>query len=100
MKRNQEEETMAFCKVSFDLFCDKGDKPRYRLYVNDELFTERTYTWSGNKYLRENLQILAPAGEYTIHLEKVDPAKFRIRNTRADHGPVEIVDSTTFRILE
>ena len=100
MKRNQEEETMAFCKVSFDLFCDKGDKPRYRLYVNDELFTERTYIWRGTQYLRENLQIDAPPGEYKIHLEKVDPAKLRMRNTRADYGPVEIVDSTTFRILE
>jgi hypothetical protein len=65
VKRNQEEETMAFCKVSFDL-----------------------------------LQILAPPGEYTIQLEKVDPAKLKMRNTRVDLGPAELIDSTTFRILE
>ena len=100
MKRNQEEETMAFCKVSFDLFCDKGNKPRYRLYVNNELFTERTYIWGGTQYLRENIQILAPPGEYKIILQKLDKGRLHIRNTRADHGPVEIVDSTTFRIIE
>ena len=100
MKRNQEEETMAFCKVSFDLFCDKGHNPRYRIYVNGELFTERNFIWRGTQYLRENLQILAPPGEYTIQLEKVDPAKLKMRNTRVDLGPAEIIDSTTFRILE
>jgi len=98
--RRQDEETMAFCKISFDLFCDKGASPRYRLYVNDELFTERTYTWTGTKYLRENLQIDAPPGEYFINIEKVDPAKFRIRNTSVDLGPAEILDSTTFRITQ
>ena len=91
---------MAFCKVSFDLFCDKGQEPRYRLYVNDELFTERTYIWQGTEYLRENLQVEAPAGEYKITLQKLDKGKLNIRNTRVDFGPAEIVDSTTFRILE
>ena len=100
MRRNQEEGTMAFCKVSFDLFCDKGNKPRYRLYVNDELFVERTYIWTDNKYLRENLQIEASSGEYIIRLEKLDKCKMYIRNTKADYGPVEILNSTTFRILE
>ena len=132
MRRKQEEETMAFCKVSFDLFCDKGNEPRYRLYVNNELFTERTYVWARKKskkhpllcincqknlskkycicktnvesatpmYLRENLQIDAPPGEYAIRLEKVDPGKYRIRNTTVDLGPAEIIDSTTFRIIE
>ena len=90
---------MAFCKISFDLFCDKGNQPRYRVYVNDEMFTERTYIWQGVKYVRENLQIKAPPGEYTVTVEKVDPAKFRVRNSKVDLGPAEIIDSTRFRIL-
>jgi len=91
---------MSFCKVSFDLFCDKGDNPDYRIYVNHELFAERTYVWKGTKYLREMLQIDAPPGEYNIHLEKLDKCRMRLRNTSADHGPVEIIDSTTFRIVK
>jgi hypothetical protein len=100
VRKKPEDETMAFCKISFDLFCDKGNNPRYRIYVNNELFTERTYIWTGNKYVKENLQVEAPAGEYTISIEKVDPAKFRLRNTTVDFGPAEIVDSTRFRIIE
>jgi len=88
-----------FVKIAFDLFCDKGHNPRYRLYVNDELFTERNYIWRGTLYLRENLQISAPPGEYTIRLEKVDPARLRMRNTAVEYGPAEIINSTTFRIL-
>jgi len=91
---------MAFCKISFDLFCDKGDSPRYRLYINDELFTERTYIWKGTTYLRENLQIDAGPGDYEIRLEKLDPAKYRMRNLTVDDGPAEIINSTRFRIKE
>ena len=91
---------MAFCKVSFDLFCDKGNKPRYRLYVNNELFAERTYLWQGTEYLRENLQVKASPGEYKITLQKLDKGKLNIRNTKVDFGPAEIIDSTTFRITQ
>jgi len=87
-----------FVKLGFDIFCDKGNNPDYRIYVNNELFTERTYSWKGTKYIRENLQILAPPGEYKIHLEKLDKCKMLLRNISADRGPVEILDSTTFRI--
>ena len=100
MKRKQEDETMAFCKISFDLFCDKGHEPRYRIYVNDELFTERNYIWKGTQYLRENLQIEAEPGNYEIRLEKVDPAKLKMRNMKVDFGPAEIIDSTRFRITK
>jgi hypothetical protein len=100
VKKKQDEETMAFCKISFDLFCDKGENPRYRIYVNNELFTERTYIWKGVKYVRENLQVNAPPGEYTIKIEKIDPGKFRVRNTKIDYGPAQLVDSTTFRITQ
>ena len=100
MKRKQDGGTMAFCKVSFDLFLDKGTNPSYRLYINDELFAERTYSFPENKYLRENIQIDAEPGEYNINLVKLNKCKFRLRNTTADFGPVEVIDSTTFRILE
>ena len=100
MRRRQVEDKMAFCRVSFDLFCDKGHDPRYRIYVNNELFTERTYIWKGTQYLRENLQINAEPGVYKIELEKIDPAKLKMRNIRVDLGPAEILDSETFRILE
>ena len=87
-----------FIKVSFDLLLEKGNKPRYRLFVNDELFTERTYIWKNNVYIKEYLQIYAKPGEYRITLVKLDPAKYSIRNTKIEHGKGEVLKNDYFRI--
>ena len=78
-----------------DVCCDwSGEPPRYRCYVNDELFTERTWIWTDN-YLQEQLQILAEPGEYQIRYELVDieNATLTTNNYRITHGPAS-VDST------
>jgi hypothetical protein len=79
-------------RVSADLQCDwEGLSPIYRLYVNDELFAERTWIWSG-AYLEENLQIEAEPGEYTIRYELVPPhlAQLQVENIRVDLGPATV----------
>ena len=48
-----------------------GPPPRYRCYVNDELFTERTWIWT-DQYLEENLQIQAEPGHYVVRFELLD----------------------------
>lgn len=78
-----------------DVCCDwSGEPPRYRCYVNDELFTERTWIWTEH-YLEEQLQILAEPGQYNIRYELVDVenAKLTANNYRITHGPAS-VDST------
>ena len=56
---------------------------RYRVYVNNELFAERTWIWQG-VYLEELLPISAPAGVYPIRFETVDPenGRIKVRNYR------------------
>jgi hypothetical protein len=55
-----------------DINCEwSGEPPRYRCYVNNELFTERTWIWK-DVYLEEALQILAEPGRYHIRYELVD----------------------------
>jgi hypothetical protein len=44
---------------------------RYRAYVNNELFAERTWIWK-TAYLEENFQIQAAPGVYPIRFETVD----------------------------
>jgi len=58
---------------------------RYRVYVNNELFTERTWIWQG-VHLEEMLPIVAPAGIYPIRFETVDPenGRIKVRNHRTD----------------
>jgi len=91
-----------FLKVIFDLSCIwEGFPPDYRLYVNDELFTERTYDFSSDMYVREMIQIQAQPGTYKIRLEKLGPqsSNFKIANTHIKLGPGEVLDETTFKIL-
>ena len=91
----------VFARVEFDLFCEWRDRPpSYRLYINDEMFNERTYIWKGTKYLREIVQLDAPPGEYKITIENLGEGSFSVRNLTAVKGPVEIKNSTTFEIAQ
>ncbi len=81
-----------FVIVACDVHCKwTGEYPRYRCYVNDELFAERTWIWR-DVYLEEDLQIQAPPGDYTVRYELIDDAnaKLKIRNTRIKLGPARI----------
>jgi hypothetical protein len=81
----QKEFVIAKC----DVYCRwTGPFPRYRCYVNDELFSERTWIWN-DVYLEENLQIQAVPGRYTVRVELLDieHASIKVRNLRVDTGP-------------
>ena len=90
-----------FVRILSNIDCDwEGLSPVYRLYVNDELFSERTWIWTDGS-LEENLQIDAEPGEYTIRYELIEPnlATLKIGSLSVDYGPAEIVDNTHFRIV-
>ena len=79
----------VFVKAWFDLECEwEGLPPIYRIYVNHELFAERTWTWTDH-YLSEMLQILAPPGLYELTVQPVGPtlAHFTVTNQRVEIGP-------------
>ena len=83
-----------FVKVVVDVYCKwSNTQPRYRAYVNNELFTERTWIWD-HVYLEEEYQIQAPPGQYQIRYELLDPdgTGLKTRNMRVVHGPARIVN--------
>jgi hypothetical protein len=89
-----------FVRVLCDVHCDwEGLPPIYRVFVNDELFTERTYIWH-DVYLAEMLQIQAPPGQYKIRVKSAGPVKtkFKVRNRRIEAGPGIWVDDETLEI--
>lgn len=89
-----------FVRVLADIDCEwEGLNPIYRLFVNDELFIERTWYWTTD-YLEEMLQIEAVPGEYKLRWELVPPhlAELTVGNIRVDFGPGRIVDDNTLRI--
>ena len=89
--------TKQFVRVLADVHCDCAvdQRPIYRLYVNDELFTERTWIWE-NVYLEEVIPILAEPGDYVIRYELVPgtTAGLNIQNLRIAEGSATIQDST------
>jgi hypothetical protein len=83
-----------FVRVECDVTAKVYAQPlRYRAYVNDELFAERTWIWTGS-YLEENFQIQAAPGVYPIRFETVDEAngRIKVRNHRVVAGPGRIID--------
>ena len=81
-----------FIRVLCDVDCSWTETPPvYRVYVDDELFAERTWRWR-DEYLEEMIQIEAEPGEYVISYELVDSpgATLRVLNMRVDYGPGKI----------
>jgi hypothetical protein len=94
--------TKKFVRVLADVHCDwEGLYPIYRVFVNDELFAERTWRWT-DAYLEEELQIEAEPGKYNLRWELVPPhlAQLTVENVRVDFGPGNIKNNQLLRILD
>ena len=81
----------------------QGDPPNYRVYVGNEMFTERTWIWQ-EQYLEEMLVVNAPPGKYNLRWELVPPAqgKIEVNNVRIEHGSdhAHIKKDSQLRITE
>ena len=91
-----------FVRVLADINCDwEGLNPSYRVYVNDELFAERTWRWT-NAYLEEMLQIEAEPGKYDLRWELVAPhlAQLQVSNVRVDFGPGTVENNKILKIYD
>ena len=87
----------SFILVNCDVHCvskTTHSAPVYRLYVNDELFAERSWLWD-NSYIRELLQIQAPAGLYQIKLENTTPetGSMVIDNVCVKQGKASVLEN-------
>jgi len=83
----------VFVKILFDIDCSWTETaPSYRVFVNDELFSERTFIWR-DKFLTETLQVEAEPGSYCVRVEALDGADFKITNRQIEHGPARWVDN-------
>jgi len=94
-----------FIRILFDLKVERlnnQEKPGYRLYINDELFTERNWRWPQTCIVEELLQIKAVPGKYKVKIKKSYPTKvrFNISNMRVDLGDARIIEDNTIEILK
>lgn len=91
-------------QVQADVYCMwDGSDTRYRLYVNNELFTERTWIWPAQEYfLQEVISIEAPPGLYEIKYDLLQPtqSQLKIKNVQVIGGQAKLHENqTTLEIL-
>lgn len=98
-------------KINLDLFCFRSneDPKDYRLYLDNDLITERSYTWVNKtrdkpdgKFIRENIWVELLPGEHEIRIESLNPLfnGFAINNFKVDNQPVELTSAGLFIISE
>ena len=71
-------------------------EPRYRLYVDNYLLTERTWIWPTYKnYVEEHITVKIPEGKHKLYIVPVpENAAFELKNCVVNDKPVELEQST------
>jgi len=91
---------LRHAELKFDVYCYyDGDPPRYRVYVDNDLITERTFTWGSSHYIEETVILEAPVGQHRLRVENVDPAlgTFTVEQIKLDGIPP--AGNTVFNIV-
>ena len=73
--------------LTFKLFCNwrGATPPVYRLYVDNELVTERSYIWDNSDYfLVERIPLYANPGPHNLYVVNLNPelGTFRVEDFR------------------
>ena len=85
-------------QIEYTVDCEwTNTPPVYRLYVNNELFTERTYIWP-DRCLEEVIPISAPPGDYAIEYQLIGQGNLVVSNPRVNYGSAEFISHNTLRI--
>jgi hypothetical protein len=83
--------------ITIDVYCNwVVTKYAYRVYVDDDLLTERTYAWNNpTQFIRERILVNLEPGEHTIRVEPVNPLFkwFRYENVHINNQPTPIVNN-------
>lgn len=83
--------------ITVDVYARFGN-PRYRVYVNNDLLTERDFSWPSHEvYIKENIEVRLPAGTHNLRVEEIGSAgKIRLKNITVDG----VASATEFIITE
>jgi len=86
---------MATQNLTADVYADSANGS-YRLYIDSDLITERTWIWPVNQiFIREHIIAELQPGKHSVLVETCDgTADFQIRSLTVNGIPVETTDLT------
>ena len=74
---------MALTSLTVDVYCTRSEgSPTYRVYVDDELLTERSWIWPAYEiFVQENIEIDVDPGNHILQVRECncDPV-FYVQN--------------------
>lgn len=89
-----------FVSVVCDLYFRPEPLPLwYRLYVNDELFVERTPLIGPDQIIRETVTLSAPAGRYLLWARGNDQTKISLKNIIIVQG-LAVIEAKGYIVIE
>lgn len=92
---------MALIRVSVDVYCVATDdgEPAYRVYVDQDLLTERTWIWPTYEvYIKENIEVNLEPGVHQVSVEKIGTlGSFAVKNLIVD-GVAQIQQDLSFNL--
>jgi hypothetical protein len=77
-------------EITLEVYAHWGDvPPRYRVYVDNDLLTERDFIWKGTStYIKENIVVRLKAGQHQVRVEQINESgSIQIKNIRVDGAP-------------
>ena len=75
-----------YCIITVDINCfNTQNAPRYRVFVDNYLITERNFAFEG-QYVKENIFVNLAPGEHTFHLE-CETDNFTYTNLMVNNKP-------------
>ena len=82
---------MSYVCVDVDIWCKYNEAPpTYRVYLDDELLTERTFIWdSKNQYIREHIEVDVEPGYHEVKVINCSGSKveFIMNNVMVNGKP-------------
>lgn len=90
---------MSQHEITVDIYAHWGDKPPvYRLYVDNDLLTERTFVWPGNEsYIKEHIIVDLEPGLHSVQVQQQDTnGTITAKNIQVDG----VASSNEFTITE
>lgn len=73
--------------ITADVYTHWSDiSPRYRVYVDSDLLTERDFGWPGHEvFIRENIVVELESGTHELRIEQVGKqGKIQVKNITLD----------------